>query len=71
MYNIYVNIVSTFRTSVDRYRAIVFKSNQILNNENFCTFIEFSWIIIIIALASGIFFLIVDLPEQLRLSDKT
>ena len=42
-----------------------------LNNEKFCTFLEFSWMIIIIALASSILFLIMDLPERVFLSDKT
>ena len=66
----YTNIGSTFRVETDMNRTIILIPNQVLNNENFCIFLQISWIIILITLASNIPFLIVDLPEQLFLIDK-
>lgn len=60
-----------FTIEIDRSRTIILIPDQILNNENFCTFLEISWIIFLFALALSILFLIVDLPEQLFFIDKT
>ena len=68
---IYTNIGSTFRVEIDMNRTVTLIPNQVLNNENFCTFLEISWIIFLFALALSILFLIVDLPEQLFFIDKT
>ena len=66
----YTNIGSTFRVEIGMNRTIILIPNQVLNNENFYIFLQISWVIILITLASNIPFLIVDLPEQLFLIDK-
>ena len=60
---IYFYIVSTFRIEIDRNRAIVLILNQILNNGNFCTLLDFSRIIVQTELASSILFFFMDLSE--------
>ena len=64
-------IVSTFRIEIDSNMTMILVPNHILNNKNFITFPEFSWIIFLTILASSILSSILNLPERLFLIDKT
>ena len=63
LYLILIDLYSTFRIEIVKNRTIIIMLNQILNNRNFYAFLEFSWKIVITALALSVFFLTTDLPE--------
>lgn len=58
-------IVSTFRIEIDSNMTMILVPNHMLNNKNFITFPEFSWIIFLTILPSSILFSILNLPERL------
>lgn len=67
---VYISILSTFRMEVNRINTIKLTFNQFYSIENFDIFLEFSWIVVMIALASSFLILILDLPGRLFLIDR-
>ena len=56
-----ISIARTFRVGIIRNDTINLILNQVFSNEHFCIFLEVSWIVVVIALASSILILILDL----------
>ena len=66
-----ISFVNNFRVGINRNSTMFLAFNQIFDNDNFCIFLEYSWIVAKIALTSSILILILNLPERLFLIDKT
>ena len=64
------SIVSTFRTEINRNNTVTLIFCQVFGIEKCCIFLVFSWIVVMIVLASSILILIFSLPVQLFLIDK-
>ena len=56
---------------INRNSSVILISNQVSGYENFYGFLEFSWLVVLAALASSSLILVLDLSEQLYLIDKT